>query len=356
MMKRFFCLNVLLLVLVMEKAAASNFIKIKNGDKYGIINEKHELISKIDYSNITLINSYVFLNTGKSIEIRNEKNQTIDIIYPNDCSFFTSVEYLIHDYYLFKGFLKDLIYDLKSKKSFYSKKIAANVFNDKTSYLIPVYTGGYFYSLKNRKNYFSNLSFQKVFPFVDGVAIVLKDNWEKALIDEKGNIILDNIVNSGWQFRNGLLPVITKDCSGFINKKGQFLYKCPIFDEFRNENAGGNPTLWCSFSEGYSYIHTSEDKWILVNQNFEVIKKDLSYSANTRKGFSEGLLPVKWKSKCGYLDVNGELEIPLIFDEAEDFCNGYACVVYNGENAVVDRKGNIYFTKDIISGKGGKSE
>ena len=349
-MKRFLTVF-LLFVLVIENVSALPFVKIKNGNKYGLINKQFKLVTETDYTDITFINSYVFLNSRNNIEIRNEKNQIVDKVNSDECGFFTSVNYLIDDYYVFHGFSKDLIYNVKSKASFYSKKIAANKFNEKTSYLQPVYTEGYYFSISDQNKYFSNSRYQKAYPFVDGVAIVLKDNWQKALIDENGNLIVDDIINCGWQFKNGLLPVITKEYSGFINLKGELVYKCPIVDEYKNENVGANPTLSCSFSDGYAYVHTKKDKWMLINKKFEIIKNDLPYFVNTRGDFSEEMLPVYLDSKCGYLNTKGELCIPLIFDEAEDFYNGYACVIYKGENGIVDKKGNLYLVKDILNGK-----
>lgn len=351
MKKKTFCLIVLLVVALIENSNALKFIRIKSGDKYGMLDGNLELVSKIDYSSVIFLNNCVFLNSKNDIEIRNEKNQMKDKIYAKDCKFFTDVSYITSDYYVFHGFSKDLIYNTKSKKSFYSKKIASNMFEEKTSHLIPVYTGGYYYSILNKKSYFSDLGFQKVFPFVDGIAVVLKENWEKAVIDEKGNLILDHIVNCGWQFRNGLLPVITKDWSGFIDRTGSVIYKCPMVDEYKSENVGVNPTLRCSFSEGYSYIHTAEKKWMLINNKFEIIKQGLPYFISTRGDFVEGMLPVHLDSKYGYLNTKGELCIPLVFNRAEDFLNGYACVVYNGEDGVIDKNGNLLFTKDIIAGR-----
>ena len=66
--------------------------------------------------------------------------------------------------------------------------------------------------------------------------------------------------------------------------------------------------------------------------------------------FSEGLLNVFQDGKCGYINTKGELVIPLIFDDANKFDNGYAIVIYNGEDAIIDKKGNVYLAKDLITG------
>ena len=53
--------------------------------------------------------------------------------------------------------------------------------------------------------------------------------------------------------------------------------------------------------------------------------------------------------KFGYLNIKGKQEINFIFDSASDFYNGYAQVVYQGKDAVIDKKGNLYYSEDIIN-------
>lgn len=45
-----------------------------------------------------------------------------------------------------------------------------------------------------------------------------------------------------------------------------------------------------------------------------------------------------------------EIEIPCVFDSMKYFRNGYAIVVYNGEDAVLDKEGNVYLSKDLLNG------
>ena len=73
----------------------------------------------------------------------------------------------------------------------------------------------------------------------------------------------------------------------------------------------------------------------------------------TTYSFSEGLLAVRNKSegnKVGFMNKEMEIEIPCVFDSVGSFRNGYAIVVFNGEDGVLDKEGNIYLSKDLLEG------
>ncbi|MCR4734829.1 MAG: WG repeat-containing protein [Treponema sp.] len=162
--------------------------------------------------------------------------------------------------------------------------------------------------------------------------------------------LVDNIINCGWQFNNGIIPIITETESGFINKNGCFLYKCTIVDEDKKTNSGGTPTLRCIFSNHLSYIHTSDNYWTLITDDWKIIKEDIPYFTQSIKGFSNGYLPVYLNGTCGYLNSNGELYFPLIFNNAEDFFNGYACVKYENQDFILDKKGNLFLISNLLKG------
>lgn len=330
---------------------AENFIQFRFNDKYGLLDKNLNIICENNYSSITCINDYIFLKSNGDIECRNSSFQLLDVISPEYARFFYSVNYLYDDFYVFHGYSADVIYNVKDKTRFKIKKITSNAFNEETLDLLPVYSEGYFYSIQSQEKLFEDKEFEKVYPFSNNLAVVLKNNWKKAIIDRNGEIIVDDIINCGWQFKDGLLSVITKDNSGFIDTSGKFVFECEIFDENKNDNVGGNPTIWCFFSEGLSYIHNSESYYMLVDKNWNLIKNEIPYFTKSRIGFSEGYIPVYLNKKYGYLGTTGELFTSLIFDSAGDYYNGYACVIYQGKDGVIDRKGNIYFSEDLMAGK-----
>ena len=66
--------------------------------------------------------------------------------------------------------------------------------------------------------------------------------------------------------------------------------------------------------------------------------------------FSEGLASAKHNGRWGYIDVNGDVFMPFIFDIASPYKWGRAEVIYNGETRKVDRKGKcVKNCKGIIA-------
>ena len=61
--------------------------------------------------------------------------------------------------------------------------------------------------------------------------------------------------------------------------------------------------------------------------------------------FCEDLVRVKLYDRWGYLDRNGDVVIPLIYDEAGNFKDGKAEVVLDGERFFIDGKGQKFSAK-----------
>lgn len=331
-------------LLLCSLLSAKNFIKIKHNEKYGLLDSKFDIVFPAIYSRVFFENNRFFLVDKKNILIK-ENNQTNFVVVKHSVD---TIERISDSLYLFSGRGPCSIYNVDKKKFVLQEKyINKSLFGVYSTERLSV--ENYYISLENlAEKYLFDKNYIRTYPFIEDRAIVLKDDWGKALINKDGEIIIDNIVNSGWEFKEGVLPVITKTKSGFINNAGEFIIECPIVDEYKSTNSGGNPTLPCFFSDGVAYVHTNENEWRIINRKGDIIKK--VYYPSSSNVFSEGLLNVFQNGKCGYINTKGELEIPLVFDDTNDFDNGYAIVVFNGEDAILDKKGNIYLTKDLITG------
>ena len=77
------------------------------------------------------------------------------------------------------------------------------------------------------------------------------------------------------------------------------------------------------------------------------MKRDTSQYEQYRM-HSEGLMPVKKNGKWGYIDGDGNLVIPCIYDEVSLFNGGIAIVKYNGKEYVIDKKGNVVEDEEVI--------
>lgn len=343
-MKRMKMKLVVFYLLLCSVVYSKDFIKIKYNEKYGLLDSNFNIVFPTIYSNIIIDNKRFLLIDNKTVIIK-ENNRTNSVIAKHRVD---TIEKISDSIYLFSGRGPCSIYDFdKGKFVLQGKYINKSLFGVYLTEMLSV--ENYYISLDDlEEKHLFDKNYIRTYPFIEDRAIVLKDDWVKSLINKEGEIILDNIVNSGWEFCDGLLPVITNTKSGFINIEGEFVIECPIVDEYKTTNSSGNPTLPCYFSDGLAYVHSSENEWIIIDKKGNEIT-EVNYPSSSSI-FSEGLLNVFQDGKCGYINTKGELVIPLVFDDANKFDNGYAIVIYNGEDAIIDKKGNIYLTKDLITG------
>lgn len=120
---------------------------------------------------------------------------------------------------------------------------------------------------------------------------------------------------------------------GYVNLKGEFIIPAD-FD-------------YCEpFSdEGFTFVVKNGIPSI-INLKGEVIPTEISGFAiqglftTGSRGFSNGLIAVTLKNKWGYLNSKGKLAIPLKYDNATTFENGFATVKIGTSFFVLDTLGN----------------
>lgn len=196
---------------------------------------------------------------------------------------------------------------------------------------------------------------EHLLPMVDDAAVVVTEDFKLKIIDADGNVVLHGVIESGWNFTEGLLPVVTVNKSGFINNKGEFCIECPISRNYYGyeRSPAMLPMLGCSFSEGVAYVPVSENEWNLYDTDGNIVAEKLPWIQNSECVFRNGLLCVRDKDneyKCGYINKEGKLVIPCVFDSGCDFHGGYAMVSFRGSDSLVDRAGNVYYADDLAEG------
>ena len=70
-------------------------------------------------------------------------------------------------------------------------------------------------------------------------------------------------------------------------------------------------------------------KNIIENENFDIIRS-----------FFDGFAFVKKNSKVGFIDMKGNVAIPLQYEDASNFINGYATVKQDGKWCIIEKSGN----------------
>ena len=342
--KVFICI---LLFIFLENIFGEGYILIKYQGHYGLCDDDLNVILYPSNDKVCIVRDYIFVNKQNKCFIYDINLNFISTINSGKIS---DIYYLYENYYCIHSLFQDLIYNpVTQYLKQIPEKISTICFGAETISFLPMYNKGYYFDIAGNI-YLEDKSFEKVYPFIFGKAVVLQSDWTKGIIDIDGNILLDGIINCGWQFKDGLLPIITDYGSGFINDKMEFVYKCPIINEYKDINVGGNPTLWCIYSEGYVYIHSTNKIWEIRDTAGNIIA-ELPYNSESRMGFKDGLLPVIYNGKYGYIDVNGNVAISFVFDKADDFDNGFANVCYCGKDSLVSTKSEVYYIEDLIQKK-----
>lgn len=174
-----------------------------------------------------------------------------------------------------------------------------------------------------------NNIFSQAYKFTDGLAAVYIDDGY-ALIDKKGNIVSEDIVDSivaGRKLSNdGMIKFMKDGKYGFINAKDGKTAINALYDYAED------------FSNGLSCIEL-EGKWGCINKEGNyVIEPAFDYIG----GFSEGAAHVMIDEKYGFIDESGKIIIEPIYDDiAYGFTDGLACVKADGKYGVIDKEGKF---------------
>ena len=216
------------------------------------------------------------------------------------------------------------------------------------------------------------------FVFNEGVVIVRMDNdcepdrynkyW---LINKKGEKIIDDTLYDVTYRRGNRIIGVKKDYLwSLVNNRGQiimdpqkeglgFCRDYPIFNgdgtvslvDYDNcvvtVDSQGNyfdgRTRKCGIMIGDTTINPTvfsvNGVYGFFNHEYGLIPIPPQY--NKAFAFSEELAAVKIGAKWGFVDKQGILFIPTIFDAVESFRNGYATVIIDGEKYRIDKKGTI---------------
>lgn len=163
--------------------------------------------------------------------------------------------------------------------------------------------------------------------FSHGRAYVCK-NGKWGYIDKQGKEIIpikyDYIYGYVWDYGIPYAIVEQNGKRGYISESGQIVL--PI--EYDDLHDGID-----NFQ--YDIIRKGNKIGILNNRYQEIIP----CSFDEIEPFSEDYCMVKVVGRCGYMDCNGNLTIPIRYHEASTFYNGTAAVSQNGVSYLIDKEG-----------------
>lgn len=292
-------------------AYGENYSLFRLNGKYGIISDDRAIKMQPVYDYITLSTDYIICSKDRIVELY---NPSFELLYSDSrigISKYADKEMMIND----AGNLK--IFNLET----------GNITKYKSDY-------------------------GQEYGYRENLELVIERNKRNALysvVDDKGNVLITDIEQAHTVYTNGMLAVIMEDGkSGFINNKGQFVFEADFYINPDDIGPRKYPIIRYMFKENYALVMNNEKKWVQYDKKGKMkylpdnlVPQDICYE--------EGLIPVKntKTDKVGYMNPKFKIVIPYNFDEAFEFIGQYAIVKYAGRDAVIDKKGNVYFCEEL---------
>ena len=211
--------------------------------------------------------------------------------------------------------------------------------------------------------------------FRNGYAKVCNETGRAGLIDVHGNVIIpciwDEIFYYGGEFATGsdesghnmktydlrfngkIVPDINYFADGagsncFVNGYMRVASKNGLYGYLRENDPEYNVefkyTGITDFNDGFAIVYQNDKQYIIDSNFTELFESNENYEICG--SFHEGLASVRNKKtdKYGFIDLKGNLVIPCIYEEADDFSEGLCAVYSVKENCTllgfIDNKGN----------------
>jgi len=184
----------------------------------------------------------------------------------------------------------------------------------------------------------------------DRAIAVVGEKSEIRIIDINGNFYGNlNFFRTGRNYYEGLVPAETTDgLTGYINKNGEFAFYVPIVADIPEYDE--SPLNATDFAGGYAIVQTVLDPpiWRVIDNRGNFVSGELPL---IRAGaFSDGLSRVRVDfAKYGYINTKGEMVISPVFEDANSFRNGYARIVYQGKDGIINLNGEIFWSDEIVN-------
>lgn len=163
--------------------------------------------------------------------------------------------------------------------------------------------------------------------FREGLAPV-EENGKYGYIDRQNKVVIAHRYDWADLFDEGLALVKAGEWFGLINKSGEEIFP-PVYEDIR----------WYS-ENGVVVVCDQEGRWSLRSRGNEPVGEN---TFDFIDEFEQDLASVRVDGKCGYINRQGEVLIPLLYDEAYSFSeSGLARVVKNGIVFSIDTDGYLF--------------
>ncbi len=168
-------------------------------------------------------------------------------------------------------------------------------------------------------------AFEWIGPFHEGLACASL-NGKYGYVDRENRTVVPFLFDWGGSFDEGIAVVRREGLYGAVNKTGEYVLS-PDYEDL----------VWHS-SNGVLIACDAEGRWSLYGRDG---KKTGPEFFDHICDFSAALACVARQGKYGFIDRQGKIAIPLIYDEADSFTPGrIARVRKNTEVFAIDTEGN----------------
>ena len=321
MIRKFLSISFFLIVFV-SSVFSENYSVLKKDGLCGIINKDRTVLMQPEYDDISISsNSIICYKAGtRTTEIYN-----------------SSLKLLYSDTWINLTFYSDN--EIVIKESMSKDRELLNVITGE----ITPFTGNKNFSIE--EGYRDNVGL--VYQYIEGKPFCY------SIADIKGNILLTDIEDAHSVYTNGMIAVIMKDGkSGFVNKKGKMVFEADFYIFPGDIGPRKQPIIRYYFNNNYALVKNSDQKWVQYNLKgkMKVLPDNIE---PVDYGYENGLVPiVNTETKMqGYMNPDFEIIIPCKFTRVREFVGPYAVVEYQNKEAIIDKKGNLYFSEDILSGE-----
>ena len=149
-----------------------------------------------------------------------------------------------------------------------------------------------------------------------------RDGEKIGFVDDHGQFKISPTFDDALPFSNGMAAVKTNDKWGFVDMAGHLV----IQPKFSNAYY---------FREGVGIAQLEDAGDVLIDKAGKILTTEFGFVDLV----SEGRVPATRDGKSGYLDLQGKVVIPIVYDAGRSFSEGLAAVEKNNKWGYVDRSG-----------------
>lgn len=330
--------QIVLFLFITDFSLNANIFPFKINGKYGFMDDTFKIVKSAEYNSINSVFNNEFFIVSKKTD-NGIENEILDEDGVSIYKSYGMIKHVWNDYFSVSNKNKEELICLHSED-----KIYAYQFIPTDEPKIPCKKETYrIYIDQTGKELFPNLQFRRSYGFFENRSVNINPNWNYEIIDGNGNYIFGKeLADAGQHYSEGFLYVREKNgTSGYVDYNGNFKIKIPLMKKSEDNVIATN------FYKKRAIVNTVNNKICLIDNNGQILKEGMKFYWFF--DFCEDYSVVIYDDKSyNFMSLDGQFLSKETFDYAENFINGYACVIFKGQDALIDTNGNLYLMKDLV--------